>query len=179
MKYAEEIKRAMTLLAEHPETIFVGQSVGYPGNAIYTLLKDLPQGKKLEMPVFEETQMGMSIGLAFEGYIPVSVFPRFNFLILAMNQLINHLDKIDHISHGKMKPRVIIKTMVGSVRPLDPGIQHKSNFTEAFRKFGMEHVVIEDLTEPEMIFPAYQKALTRNDGKSTILIEYGDYYTEK
>ena len=35
------------------------------------------------------------------------------------------------------------------------------------------------LDEPEQIFPAYQKALEREDGKSTIVVEYGDYYNEK
>ena len=29
------------------------------------------------------------------------------------------------------------------------------------------------------IFSAYKKALTRKDGKNTILVEYGDYYNEK
>ena len=178
MKYVEEVKRSMLLLAEDSRTIFLGQSVAYPGNAIYKALETVPADKKIELPVFEETQMGISIGLALEGYVPVSVFPRFNFLILALNQLVNHLDKIEHISHGKLAPKVIIKTMVGSVRPLDPGIQHKSNFTEAFRLL-VDNIVIEDLTEPEMIFPAYERALTRTDGKSTILVEYGDYYSEK
>lgn len=178
MKYLEEIKKSMALLAEHPQTIFIGQSVAYPGNAIYTSMKDIPQAKKLELPVFEETQMGISIGLALEGFVPVSIFPRFNFLIIALNQLVNHLDKIPEISRGKMKPKVIIKTMVGSVRPLDPGHQHKSNFTSAMRHL-LENVVIEDLTEPEMIFPAYERALTRSDGLSTILVEYGDFYIEK
>ena len=178
MKYLEEIQRATALLASHPKTIFIGQSVAYPGNAIYKSLKDLPQDRKLETPVFEETQMGISIGLAMEGFIPVSIFPRFNFLIIALDQLVNHLDKIPQISGGKLAPKVIIKTMVGSVRPLDPGHQHKSNFTKAFRHL-LEHVVVEDLTEPEMIFPAYEKALTRTDGKSTILVEYGDFYNEK
>jgi hypothetical protein len=35
------------------------------------------------------------------------------------------------------------------------------------------------LKEPKDIFPAYKKALTRKDGKNTILVEYGDYYNEK
>ena len=35
------------------------------------------------------------------------------------------------------------------------------------------------LEEPRDIFPAYQKALEREDGKSTIVVEYGDYYNEK
>ncbi len=181
MKYLEEVKKSTLFLAEHPKTIFIGQSVSYPGNAIYTgSLKEIPMEKKIEMPVFEETQMGLSIGLALEGFIPVSVFPRFNFLIVALNQLVNHLDKIPHISQGKLRPKVIIKTMVGSVRPLDPGIQHKSNFTDALRKLVSEkNIIIEDLIEPEMIFPAYKRALEREDGVSTLLVEYGDYYNEK
>ena len=178
MKYLEEIQKSTALLAAHSQTIFVGQSVAYPGNAIYSSLKELPAGKKLEMPVFEDTQMGISIGFALEGFIPVSIFPRFNFLLLALNQLSNHLDKIKQISHGQMAPKVIIKTMVGSVRPLDPGHQHKSNFTDAFRAI-LENVIVEDLTEPEMIMPAYSRALERADGVSTILVEYGDFYNEK
>ncbi len=178
MKYLDEVKKAMALLAEHRETIFIGQSVAYPGNAIYGSLKDIPDTKKLELPVFEETQMGLSIGLALGGFIPVSIFPRFNFLIIGLNQLVNHLDKIPHISHGKLRPKVIIKTMVGSSRPLDPGIQHKGNFTNALRHL-VTNIGIEDLTEPEMIFPAYKRALEREDGKSTVLVEYGDFYSEK
>jgi len=179
MKYLEEVQRSTLFLAKNPQVIFVGQSVSYPGNAIYTgSLKDVPLEHKVEMPVFEETQMGISIGLALEGFVPVSVFPRFNFLVVALNQLVNHLDKIPHISQGKLRPKVIIKTMVGSVRPLDPGVQHKSNFTEGFRSL-LSNVVVEDLTESEMVFPAYKKALEREDGKSTLLVEYGDYYVEK
>lgn len=178
MRYLEEIKRATVLLAEDDRTVFVGQSVAYPGNAIFNSLKDIPAAKKIELPVFEETQMGLSIGLALNGFIPISIFPRFNFLLLAMNQLVNHLDKISHISHGELQPKVIIKVMVGSVHPFDPGIQHKSNFTEALRKL-VDSIIVEDLTEPELIFPAYERALSRDDGKSTILVEYGDYYNEK
>ena len=35
------------------------------------------------------------------------------------------------------------------------------------------------LEEAKDIFPAYKKALNREDGKSTIVVEYGDYYNEK
>ena len=35
------------------------------------------------------------------------------------------------------------------------------------------------LEEPGQIFSAYEKALNREDCKSTLLIEYGDYYNEK
>ena len=35
------------------------------------------------------------------------------------------------------------------------------------------------LDEAQDIFPAYQHALERQDGKSTLIVEYGDYYSEK
>ena len=38
---------------------------------------------------------------------------------------------------------------------------------------------IVSLNEPENIMPSYKKALNRKDGRSTILVEFGDYYNEK
>ena len=178
LKYEDEIRKAMEYLSASEKTLFLGQSVAYPGNIIYKTLEHLPPHKKLELPVFEETQLGMSIGLALEGYVPVSVFPRFNFLLLAVNQLVNHLDKISHLTKGKIKPKVIIKTMVGSKKPLYPGIQHCGDFTDAFRLM-LDNVEVIRLDEPEQVFPAYKKALEREDGKSTLIIEVGDYYHEK
>lgn len=178
LRYADEVSKAMEYLAQNEKTLFLGQSVSYPGNVIYKTLVHIPPNKKIELPVFEETQLGMSIGLAIEGYIPISVFPRFNFLLLAVNQLVNHLDKIPIITQGRLKPKVIIKTMVGSIKPLHPGIQHCGDFTEAF-KLLLDNVEVIKLEEPEQIFQSYKKALEREDGKSTILIEMGDYYAEK
>ena len=51
-----------------------------PGNLIFKTLEGVSEQKKLELPVFEETQLGLSIGLSLQGYIPVSCYPRFDFL---------------------------------------------------------------------------------------------------
>src|SRR3989338_3573002 len=152
MKYRDEIVKSMKLLSENEKTIFIGQSVGCPGTEVYKTLNDagVPENKRIELPVFEDTQMGMSIGLALEGYVPISIFPRFNFLFLAVNQLVNHLDKIPIISKGSMKPKVIIRVLVGSERPLDPGVQHKGDFTDAF-KLLLKTVEVVRLENPEDI----------------------------
>lgn len=178
MKYAEELKRAMLWLSEKPETMFLGQAVEYPGTAMTNTLAGVPKSKLLEMPVAEEMQMGLSIGLALNGAVPVSIYPRWNFLILAANQLVNHLDKISLYSHGEFKPKVIIRTSIGSKRPIDPQIQHTEDFSAAF-KLMLKTVEVIVLDEPEQIFPAYEKAWSRRDGFSTILVEYGDYFNEK
>ena len=178
MKYFEELKRSMNYLSENKKTIFIGQAVEVPGTAMTNTLKGIKSKKLLELPVAEEMQMGMTTGLALDGNIPVSIFPRWNFLLLAMNQLINHLDKVNVMSNNLFKVKAIIRTGVGSQRPLHPQHQHIGDFTEAVRKMCTSIDVI-SLNNPDIIFPSYEKALNRTDGRSTILVEFGDYYNEK
>lgn len=168
----------MEWLAQKQDTLFLGQAVEFEGTAITNTLWHVAKSKLLEMPVDEEFQMGLSIGLALNGTIPISIFPRWNFLLLATNQLINHLDKLPIYSHGEFNPRVIIRTAIGSERPIDPQIQHTGDFTDGFRLM-LKTVDVIRLEEPDQIFDAYQFAYERKDNKSTILVEYGDYLNEK
>ena len=107
MKYFDELKRAMTWLGQQPDTLFIGQAVEVPGTAITNTLVDVSKDRLLEFPVAEEFQMGASIGMALNGTVPVSIFPRWNFLLLATNQIVNHLDKVKDFSHGEFAPKVI------------------------------------------------------------------------
>lgn len=178
MKYFDTLKKAMEILATNENVIFLGQAVEYPGTAMTNTLKDIDKDKLLELPVAEEFQMGFSLGLALEGKIPVSIYPRWNFLLLAINQLVNHLDKASIMSDGEFQPKVIIRTSVGSERPLHPQHQHVGDYTDSLQQM-LTNVEIIRLEEPDQVVPAYQKALNREDGKSTLIVEYGDYYNEK
>ena|SRR5665213_2738133 len=178
MKYFDELCRAMELLASDERTIFIGQAVTCPGTGMTNTLKGVPREKLFEMPVTEELQMGVSTGLALSGMLPVTLFPRWNFLLLAVNQIVTHLDKISDMSSGGYRPKVIIRTGVGSERPLHPQHQHVGDYTEAFRLM-CKNIDIVRLDEADQIVPAYQHALERVDGRSTLLVEYGDYFNEK
>ena len=123
----------MEFLARDPRVIFLGQAVAYPGTAMTGSMEGIDVERRIEMPVCEEMQLGMSIGLAANGLIPVSIFPRWNFLLLATNQLVNHLDKLNALTRGELQHRVIIRTGIGSERPLHPHVQHVGDFTDAFR----------------------------------------------
>ena len=168
----------MEFLAKDSRTVFIGQAVEVPGTAMSNTLIDISLGKRLELPVAEEMQMGMTLGLGLQGLIPVSIYPRWNFLILAINQLVNHIDKVDIMSNGGYKPKLIIRTGIGSERPLHPQHQHVGDFTEAIQSICTTVEVLR-LEEPRDIFPSYEKALMREDNRNTILVEYGDYYNEK
>ena len=76
--------------------------------------------------------MGLSLGMALNGTVPISLYPRWNFLLLAANQVVNHLDKIKAMSDGGYTPKVIIRTSIGSQRPLHPQYQHVAYFTAGF-----------------------------------------------
>ena len=178
LKYKSELIRSMSFLAKNKKTIFIGQSVSYSGNAIYNTLSHIPSNRKIELPVFEEVQLGISTGLALSGFIPITCFPRFDFLILAMNQLVNHLDKFRTLSNNSFNPRVIIRTSIGSKKPLNGGVQHTQDYTKIFKKILTEINVV-SLKEPKDIFIQYKKALKRKDSKSTLLIENGDFYNSK
>jgi len=177
-KYFDELSRTMTYLGEQPDTMFLGQAVQYKGTAMTNTLKGVPKDKLLEMPVDEEMQLGITNGLAVAGTVPISIYPRWNFLLLTANQLINHLDRFPTFSHGEYTPKVIIRTGIGSERPLHPQAQHVGDFTDAFRLM-VQNIEIIRLEEAEDVFFAYHKAYHRTDGKSTIIVEYGDYYSEK
>ena len=80
------------------------------------------------------------------------------------------------MSNGQMKPKVIIRTAIGSREPLNGGVQHTQNYIEELKSMLTEvEVVVLDKTEN--IFMEFTKAYDR-DG-STILIEYGDYYNDR
>lgn len=174
MNYNEELKRAMSLLAASDKTLFIGQAVEYEGTGLFDSLKHIPAEKKFELPVAEYFQCGLANGMAIEGMIPISTFPRWNFLLMGVDQIVNHLDKFNLMSEGRCTPKVIIRVAVGSEKPVDPQDQHKGNFSEAFRQMCKTIEVIE-LHKPEDIVPAYTNALFRKDNKSTILVEFSDY----
>ena len=176
MKYKDELIKSMNWLSKKKNTVFIGQSVNYSGNAIFNTLKDVSKSKKIEVPVFEDLQMGISTGMALNGFVPISCYPRFDFLILAMNQLVNHLDKLQIMSEKVYKPKVIIRVAIGSKKPLNGGVQHTQDYTDTMKKILTEvNVVL--LNEPKKIFKEFKKAYTSN--YSSMIIENADYYNDK
>lgn len=163
--YQKALCEAMQELALDERVVFIGQGCRDAGTFMSTTLADVPIDKRIELPVAEQMQLGMSIGLSLVGFIPVSIFPRFNFLLLAADMLVNHL--------SVMHPHVIVRVGVGSTKPLDPGQQHRGDMTEAFRLL-MPNTTIVRLDSADRIVPEYRNALERNG--PTIIVEIADLY---
>ena len=169
--YKDELTKVMTFLAEKEDTIFIGQQIVYAGNPMSTTLGNVPKEKMIEVPVMEETQMGMSLGLAMTGKSVITFYPRWDFLVSATNQLVNHLDKFEHMTGKKIN--VIIRVGVGSKDPLDPGIQHRNDYTREFNSM-LQFTKVHELRQVEDIYKIYTKAY--NEGGIHIIVEWPELY---
>jgi pyruvate/2-oxoglutarate/acetoin dehydrogenase E1 component len=171
LSYFDQLCEAMVWLAHDPKSIFVGQGVGCAGTTMTDTLKGVPEDRLLEFPVAEDLQMGATIGMALDGWKPVCIFPRWNFLICATNQIVNHLDRLPLLGYH---PKVIIRVAVPAVsEKFDPGPQHDDDFTEAFRSM-LRTVKVVTLRTAEGVLPAYREAF--HASHSTILVEYTALY---
>lgn len=174
MTYRESIVAAMKHLGEQPDTLFIGQTVVAGGSYMGATLEAVPESKRIEWPVAEEMQLGASLGIALADNICViSLFPRMDFLLLAINQLVNHVDKIGVMSEGRMNPRLIIRTSIGPKKPLDGGPQHTGNYTNAIREM-LTTIKVCEISTPKLATELYQRAY---DERGTwLMIEDGSKY---
>ena len=171
MKYLQAITDAMTALAERPKTLFVGQSVKYDGQRGHATFAGVPMERRIEMPICEDFTVGFCTGLALEGYIPICFIPRWDFLILAANQIVNHLDKFPLL--GDFRPKVIIRTAVGTNRPLDPGPQHTQDYTQAFASM-LRTMDVYQVHSAFQVRETYKRAMETPE--SCIVVERMEHY---
>ena len=162
--YTAALTEAMDMLAAAGAT-FIGQTVRFKGTAMHQTFANVPDAQRIEFPVAEECQLGVSIGMAVGGLLPVSIYSRFNFFLLATNQLVNHLNVY--------RSKVIVRVGVGSKLPMHPGPQHVGNFIGPFRVM-CPNIEFSHLLHAAQVVPAYRRAL-EHDGP-TVLVESMDAY---
>jgi pyruvate/2-oxoglutarate/acetoin dehydrogenase E1 component len=172
-EYKKAISSAMTELGKVDDVVFIGQQIVYPGNPMSTTLTNVPKEKMIEVPVMEETQMGMSLGMAMTGKKVVSFYPRWDFIISATNQLVNHLDKYQLMTGKNVD--ILIRVGKGSDEPLDPGHQHKANYFKEFKSI-CKNITFFDLKTAEEVETAYNYFNTT--GGIVILVEYPQLYNK-
>ena len=169
ISYKDAMIQSMTELGEEG-AIFIGYNVKY-GNAIGTL-KNVPDDQKLETPVAENLMAGLAIGMSFEGFIPVLYYERHDFMLVAADAIVNHIDKIERISHGEFKCPVIIRAVTADAGPFYSGITHSQDFTDVFREAVSFPVL--DPTNGEQVLTAFKEA--RTSGRPLMVIERKSRY---
>ncbi len=171
MKYKDAVKQSMEMLARDEKTVFIGYNITR-GSRAYGSLNNIPLEKCLETPVAENLMIGLSMGMSLKGYKPVVFFERHDFILNALDALVNHLEKIESMSNGEFRPKVIIRATVGGKTPFYPGPQHTQDFSEVLKK--LINFPVYELQTPEEIIKRYKEA--KDSKTSMMLIEKRDFY---
>jgi pyruvate/2-oxoglutarate/acetoin dehydrogenase E1 component len=179
MTYKEAIREAMGALATEPRVRFVGYGVRYGGQANGTL-KGIPEAQLIETPVAENLMAGLALGLALAGLVPVVFYERFDFVLNALDAIVNHVDALPILQSSaegmKFKAGVIFRVVVGNKKkPLFTGHTHTQDFTEALRL--MVHFPVVKVECASLAGESYAAALRAavDLGRSTMLVEYKDW----
>lgn len=175
MKYKDAIKKSMKEFAKDEKALILGYNTRLGSRAMETL-SDVPEEKLIETPLAENLMGGLSIGLSISGYSPMVYFERFDFILNAIDSIVNHLDKIKEISNNQYNPKVIIRVVVGGkLKPFFTGHCHVQDFTEAMKKL-VKFPVLKPLTSKDII-DSYKFAIKSKE--SVMIIETKDLYDEE
>ena len=172
LKYKDAALKVMTDLGNQG-AIFVGYNVNNaPGGNAMGTLKNVPDNQKLETPVAENLMAGLCIGMGFEDFLPVLYFERHDFMLVAMDAIVNHIDKIERISHGEYKEPVIIRAVTADGGPFYSGITHSQDFTNMLR--AAVSFPVYDPKNGNELEEAFYKA--RHSGRPAIIVERKSLY---
>jgi pyruvate/2-oxoglutarate/acetoin dehydrogenase E1 component len=124
--YADAIREGFEYAMEtDPKCFAIGQglwSPWYVGNSMRDLDKKFGKDRVIDTPVSELATTGAAVGAALNGYHPIVVHPRMDFMVLAADQIVNQAAKWRHMLGGKVSPTVTIRGIVN--RGGEQGAQH-------------------------------------------------------
>lgn len=164
ISYKNAVNQSMIELA-NAGAIFIGYNVA-KGDAMGTL-KGITKDQKLETPVAENLMSGLAIGMSFEGFLPVLYFERHDFMLVALDAIGNHIDKIERISHGEYKVPIIIRAVTADGGPFYSGPTHSQDFTNTLKEL-VNFPVLDPVTGIDVL-KSFKGA--KESGRPAIIIE--------
>ena len=113
------------LLENYPEVFVIGQglwSPWYVGSSMTDLDIKFGSARVIDTPVSESAVTGAAIGASLAGMKPIVVHPRMDFMIYAMDAVVNQGAKWSHMFGGQSHPGLTIRSIIN--RGGEQGAQH-------------------------------------------------------
>jgi len=134
LTYAKALNLALREEMARDERVFVfGEEVAKWGGSFTVtqgLLDEFGERRVLDTPIAEEGIVGLGIGAAMAGLRPVAEIMTVNFILLAMDQIVNHMAKLRYMSGGQVSVPLVIRTPGGG--GLSMGAQHSQSLESFF-----------------------------------------------
>lgn len=132
--YGTAIRDAFAYLLEnHPDVFVIGQglwSPWYVGNSMTNLDKEFGVHRIIDTPVSESACTGAAIGAAIAGMKPIVVHPRMDFMLYAMDSIVNEAAKWSSMMGGQASAGVTIRAIIN--RGGEQGAQHSQSLHSWF-----------------------------------------------
>ncbi len=132
--YCQALNEAVFQEMERDPDVFV-YGLGVPDHKVIFgstlgLKEKFGEKRCFDTPLSEDAMMGLGLGAAINGLKPIYVHIRADFLLLAMNQLINMVSSARYVSGGKLKVPFVIRVIIG--RGWGQGCQHSKSMQSIF-----------------------------------------------
>ena len=129
ISYARAIREAFAqMLAEDERVFVIGQGVWspwYAGESMQDLDKEFGRHRIIDSPVSENATTGAALGAALSGMRPVVFHPRMDFMLLAIDQIVNQAANWFYMSGGQVCAPVTVRASVN--RGGQQGAQHSQS----------------------------------------------------
>ena len=134
LSYVEAIREATDQeMDRDPSVLVFGLDVDDPKVVQGTtrgLLEKFGPERVFGTPLSEDAMTGVAIGLALAGLRPIHVHIRMDFLMLAMNQLVNIAAKSRYMYGGQVQVPIVVRSMIG--KSWGQGAQHSQGLYSFF-----------------------------------------------
>ncbi|MEW5815209.1 MAG: alpha-ketoacid dehydrogenase subunit beta [Spirochaetota bacterium] len=135
LSIAEALRKGIHDEMARDESVFcLGEDIGIPGGygGAFTVTLGLEKdfrNRIIDTPISEIAIFGMACGAAAMGMRPIADVQYGDFLLCAMDQIVNQIAKLRYMSGGKLKIPVVIRAPVGVT---GRGAQHAQNLEPYF-----------------------------------------------
>ena len=144
LTYGESIRAGFYYLLEnHPDVLVLGQglwSPWYVGSSMTDLEKVFGKDRVIDTPVSEAACTGAAVGAGLAGLKTIVVHPRIDFLLYAIDPIVNQAAKWSHMFGGQDSPNVTIRAIIN--RGGQQGAQHSQALHSWFAHIPGLHVLM-------------------------------------
>ena len=134
MSYCDAIREAHEFILQHiPEAFVMGQGVWSPwyvGASMKDLDRKFGKDRVIDTPVSENACTGIAVGASLEGMRPIIMHPRIDFMLYAMDPVVNQAAKWGHMLGGQSFPATTIRGIIN--RGGEQGAQHSQSLHSWF-----------------------------------------------
>jgi pyruvate dehydrogenase E1 component beta subunit len=117
LSYRDAAREGLRLALKEDKRVFLfGEGIDDPGGVFGTTLnlqKEFGSERIFDTPICENMLTGVAIGASLAGLRPVLVHMRTDFMLISMDQLVNHAAKWKYMFGGKVSVPIVIRAIIG------------------------------------------------------------------